>query len=291
MVFNWYVEVGEIWAYRRQARNMECPVERVEISEREKSRFLVRFLDEDARQESVPRNRLITLWSDLDAWLADERRMEAVAGVSRHAEETPQYEAVEYVLEIWGLVNGVTIGWGPQEACSVQIDDLDAVCEALGLKAEELRAEPLAFTNRAGVFVAPWPAALKIAQRAVELNAESVINKVIDDEEELKLEAVHGQNYELPSGETGWISPERSADRRHRRQITLDVLRGWCGTKVIKRLDELNALRVEVRRLGRLVEQAIDELKKCGQDAIAAKMESDLGVPISRLAPPRPKRR
>jgi hypothetical protein len=129
------VTVGEIWAYRRQAKNIECPVERVEIIEQDKERsgrFVVLFLDDGGRRESVPRNRLIALWSDRELWLADERRMAAVARVSRHAEDTPQYEAVEYVFEVWGLVGGVMIGWGQHEAGSVQIDDLDVLCGALG---------------------------------------------------------------------------------------------------------------------------------------------------------------
>jgi hypothetical protein len=35
----------------------------------------------------------------------------------------------------------------------------------------------------------------------------------------------------------------------------LDVIRGWCGTEIIQRLDELKALRTEVWRLGMLVER------------------------------------
>lgn len=292
-MLNRYVDIGEIWAYRSQARNPQCPVERVEIIERGPSRssnFLVRFPDEAERQEWVPRNRLLTPWADRDPWLADEQRMTAVVRVSRHAEDTPQYAAVEYVLEAWDLIQGVEIGFGERESGCVKINNVHDVCDAVGLDAREIEAGPLMFTDRLGIFIAPWPVALEIAERVARTNADTVMNKVMLEEEELKLAAIHGRSYRNRAGEITRIPAEDCVESCRREQAVLDVIRGWCGTEVIKRLDELEALRTEVRRLGRLVEQAIRELQRCGQEAIAATMERDLGVPISMLMPPRRRR-
>jgi hypothetical protein len=55
----------------------------------------------------------------------------------------------------------------------------------------------------------------------------------------------------------------------------------WEGT--VERFDELLALRAEVARLGKLIERAIDALRKRGASATAATIERDLGVSISML--------
>lgn len=158
------------------------------------------------------------------------------------------------------------------------------------MDAQEVEAEPLAFTDRHGVFIGPWPVALEVAARVARINAETVIAKVMAEEEGLKLTALYGRSYRGHTGETFTVSAEDCAEDCRGTQAALDVIRGWCGTEVTKRFDELEALRTEVRRLGRLVEQAIFELRSCGQDATAATIERDLGVPISRLTPPRRRR-
>ncbi|WP_329260726.1 hypothetical protein OG417_24945 [Actinoallomurus sp. NBC_01490] len=105
------------------------------------------------------------LWADRNAWLADEQRMIAVVRVSQHAEDTPHFEAVEYLFQVWDLIEGVSIGFNQREAGCIKIDDLAELCIAIGLDAQEIEAEPLAFTDRHGVFIGPWPVALEVAAR------------------------------------------------------------------------------------------------------------------------------
>ncbi|WP_345580838.1 hypothetical protein [Nonomuraea rosea] len=256
------------------------------------NKYVVRFLDDGDREDTVPGGRLIVSWAESETWLADERKMAAVVEVSYHAEDTPQYEAVEHLLLEWELIDGIGLGYNARECCSVQIESPTAVCQALGWDRDILLAEPLTYVDRHGVVIAPWSLAVKIARQVAELNGDAIMEKVVDDEYSLKLEAVHGCTIRDPrTGEVTTIHPEYTKERRARSELAMVQIREWCGRKAIRRHDELEALRKEVIRLGMLMERAIRELRRCGQDAIAATMEKDLGVPISSLRPSPPKRR
>ena len=131
----------------------------------------------------------------------------------------------------------------------------------------------------------PWSLAVKLAMRVAELNGEAVMEKVVDEEDKIEWESIHGTTYTLGrEREQCHIPPERLKDRHARQLVALNLVREWCGKEVLERLDELEALREEVRRLGQLVERAIAELRRCGASASAATMENDLGVPVSMLA-------
>ncbi|WP_084960318.1 hypothetical protein [Thermoactinospora rubra] len=248
------------------------------------NKYVVRFLDDGDRQETVPGGRLIVPWADREPWLADERKMAAVVEVSYHAEDTPQYEAVYRLLVEWELIDGIELGYNWRECCSVQIENPTVVCQALGWDRDTLLAEPLTYVDRHGVVVAPWSLAVKIARQVAELNGDAIMEKVVDEEYALKLEAVHGRTIrDHRTGELTTLPPEYTKERRARSELAMVQIRKWCGVKAIRRHDELEALRKEVFRLGNLVERAIRELRRCGQDAIAATMEKDLGVPISSL--------
>lgn len=280
------MNADQIWAYRARARDADCPVERAKYLEPAPKgrKCLVRFLDREGREEWVPRERLIVLWDEREGWLEEERRMVAVVEVSAHAYETPQFDAVSSLLSDGEFLDGVELGYTRQECCTVQIPDLAAVCGRLGMDPDELRREPLAFLTDDGRFVGPWSLAVKIAKRVAELNAEAVMQMVMDEEERIELESVHGWTYTVGrEREERWVPPERLKDHHTKRLVELNIVREWCGREIIERLDELEALRAEVQRLGQLVERAIVELRRCGRDSIASTMESDLGVPVSRL--------
>lgn len=249
------------------------------------SRCLIRFLDRDEAEEWVPRGRLIVLWDDREAWLERERRMAAAVEVSTHAFETPQYDAVSSLLESWELIDGIEIGYSQDECCTIQIADLPAVCAELGLDEADLRQEPLAFIAENGMFVGPWSLAVKIATRVAELNGEAAMEKVVDKEYEVEWESIRGRTFTVGREQEEYhIPPERLKDRHAKQLMAMNIVREWCGKEVIERLDELEALRKEVRRLGQLVERAIAELRRCGASDSASTMENDLGVPVSRLA-------
>ncbi|MWA07623.1 hypothetical protein F8568_046405 [Actinomadura sp. LD22] len=248
------------------------------------NKCLVRFLDRDGDERWVPRGRLIVLWDEREDWLQSERRMAAVVEVSAHAHDTPQFDAVSSLVQGWGFVNGVELGFSQADLCTVQIADLPSVCEQLQMEDEDFRREPLAFMEDDDFFVGPWSLAVEIAKRVAELHGEAVMQKVMEEEEKVELESIHGWTYTVGRGrEEHWVPPERLKHFHAKRLMALNIVREWCGKEVLERLDELEALREEVRRLGNLVERAITELRRCGQVSTAATMENDLGVPVSRL--------
>ncbi|GLZ09252.1 hypothetical protein Acsp03_67180 [Actinomadura sp. NBRC 104412] len=203
--------------------------------------------------------------------------MAVVVEVSAHAYDTPQYDAVSSLLEGWELVDGIELGYRQDERCTVQIVNLADVCEQLELDSDALEREPLAFTEDDGLFVGPWSLAVKLAKRVAALNGEAVMQRVMEEEERIELESIRGWTYTVGRDrEEHWMPPERLKDGHAARLMALNVVRDWCGKKVIERLDELEALREEVWRLGNLAERAIAELRRCGQSTTAATMETTL---------------
>lgn len=62
-------------------------------------------------------------------------------------------------------------------------------------------------------------------------------------------------------------------------------MRQWCGSEAVDRQDELVALREEVLRLGKLVQQATDRLRRAGYSADAEDLQRKLGVFVDELRP------
>jgi hypothetical protein len=79
------------------------------------------------------------------------------------------------------------------------------------------------------------------------------------------------------------VSPESCAQSAAEWQPAYELARQWCGVPALERHDELVALRVEVRRLGALIERAVTALGAAGETKSATAIERDLGVPIEVL--------
>lgn len=83
-----------------------------------------------------------------------------------------------------------------------------------------------------------------------------------------------------------YIEPDHYASQLPEIAERHDLIRRWCGADAVDRRDELVALRTEVRRLGTLVTEAVDALRRAGADRDAKRIEHELGVPVTELKPP-----
>jgi hypothetical protein len=97
---------------------------------------------------------------------------------------------------------------------------------------------------------------------------------------------IHGHWYPATRSEPAWeVPPEsfvsRLDDRMH--HPCWELVRSWCGAEAVARVDELSALRHEVRRLGDLIEEAIKVLRRAGQKIEADRLQRALGVAVEDL--------
>ncbi|MFI6505684.1 hypothetical protein [Nonomuraea typhae] len=277
------MELGEEWAYRERPRALGDPVHRVKIVKLRDSDDSIRVCrldgDDTGLQEWVSYTSLLDRWTDIEPRLNDESRLLAVRDVSSAAGGTVEYEAALLVIKDCGLGRRVILGRSKTETGVLRIDKPAGVADRVGLTCEELADDPLTFVDRYGVLVGPWRAARRLMPTIAATFSEEIIEAIHREEAELRTEALYGYSYRQ-----SWedAREERRVRLREREPVHA-VVRQWCGRKAVERFDELLALRNEVERLGKLLDRAVEELRKRGAAATAATIESDLGVPIAKL--------
>lgn len=190
-------------------------------------------------KEWVPKQRLLALWSEADAFCADERRALIAAGISCCTEQTILKEAVDWVFSgvyhVFGNEYAFT-GWSGLYNGLLCIRNFDEAVGELGLDRDKLLSERGAFIEGNGQYVAPFSTAVSLAQdfcvRFPTQIACQKIAKAPDDhrfyEEQLAL--------------------QRQANA---------LIRQWCPEADWDEVDERLILRDEVRRLRGLLESAI----------------------------------
>lgn len=277
------LEPGQVWAYKARTHEQVARVEVLRVGSAKPARVRIRFLDEDfeGREDWVPPSRLKVLWDNIGTWQEREDRWSAAIDASCHIRDEPEEHAAIMVFE--KVIDREVAHFGYNRTAGiVLIRDLPALATMLAWPECELTSQPLTFTDNDGVIIAPWDTMLKVATRAAELNADTLLRYVAKSEDEDRNEAIYGKTY--GRGKDSWyVPPEICADTAERHRPIHDLIRQWCGEPAQERLDELTALRAEVARLGCLVETAIAELRRANAEAAAARLESDLGVPIPTL--------
>jgi len=269
------MDIGEIWAFRDQPKTLGDPVHRVEIvrltGPRRQGDVHIRFLDgeEAGLQEWVALRQLVVPWAQVEAFLTDDRHWIAVVEQSRQARGSVEFEAARLVLDFVRPKNLLRLHHLKADAGVVEITDLDKAASLVAIGVDELHAEPLAFHDRAGTYVAPWSTTLRLAQGAARALGEQVLDALLQRERELRR-----RHEQAPS----WQRDDKELQRFD--EIAMQV-REWCTGQAVERFDELHALRAEVERLGELVTRAVSELRRRNGHAIAATIEHDLGVPVS----------
>ncbi|GAA4049145.1 hypothetical protein [Nonomuraea soli] len=277
------MEIGEEWAYRERPRALADPVHRVTIVKIRDSddSIRIRRLDGDdaGLQEWVSYTSLLDRWTDVEPRLNDERRLRVVREASSAAIDTVEYEAALLVVKDCGLGRRVILGRSKTETGVLRIDKPAGMADRLGLTVEELADDPLAFHDRRGALISPWRAARQLMPTIATTFSEGIIEAIHREEAELRSEILYSYPYRQSWEDAG---EERKVRLREREPVHA-LVRQWCGQEAVERFDELIALRHEVVRLGKLLDRAVEALRKRGAAATAATIESDLGVPIAML--------
>lgn len=279
------MKVGEDWAYRARGVDELEPVQVEKLGNAKPARVLIRFLadDREGKLEWVPVPRLKTLWSEVEAYRGHQRRWAAVIADSPY--ETPEVDAANTVYErvidpaMAELEESHRAGY-------LRIHEPEALATWLGWPSDQLRNHSTCFEED-GDLIAPWPIAQAVAQAAAQKAPQRLLDHVIEEEIKAQQQAIHGETLRSPRGKDWYIPPDRAAayDREHHRPVR-DLLRQWCGAPAVEEREELEALRIEILRVGAVAEQAIRALRAAGQAGLADRLNADLGRPAEQLRSP-----
>ncbi len=160
----------------------------------------------------------------------------------------------------------------------VRIHDVGQLVDQLDLDREFVTGDPASFVDESGLVV-PWRVSKVILERVARRFADRILPGV--EEKERKAQEENRWGYRSDSGRL--ISPEICAKFDADYKPARDLVRQWCGTEAQERYDELAALRVEVVRLGRLIERAISAVREAGDVRKADDLERELGIPLDVL--------
>lgn len=279
------MDVGEVWAYRKPNSGPVTPVRVLRIGSKRPPRVLVRFTDEEfeGREEWVPPGRLRVAWDDASAWLAREQRWEALQAAADEVWDDDVNRAAHEVLAALPEHLPISLGWRKPVRDLTLIRDLPTVTAELGLTTEELLAKPLAFIDDEGTYIAPWQVGVELAQLAAPVYAEAILRQLDQDEADDRREALHGYVIPRRKGEDIVISPDICARTTEQFRPGRDLARQWCEVEALDRYDELAALRTEVVRLSRLIEEVLSALDDADRHDTAEYLRRKLGVPVAAL--------
>jgi hypothetical protein len=275
------MQIGDVWAYRERISDANCPLIPAEIiqfgpSRSHKVRVCWKGGEYPGLDAWVPRVRLPVLWSEAVAWLRDERLYNAVRAASADAVDTIEHNAALMTVLVHPMPDGILIDYGRSGGASVEVSDLSAVAKDLGFDAGALLDEPLAFIDRSGTYVAPWPVARIIAIRVAERHADLVLRHVAKEEAEVRDQAVHGHYFDLSRKETIFIPPEKCAEWLREKEPVFAQVREWCGASAVEAFDEMTALRKENARLRTVIGDEVRRLEGQGEPQEARRLQRRL---------------
>jgi hypothetical protein len=233
----------------------------------------------EGREEWVPPARLKVAWADVDAFRAHEAQWDAVTDLSPRG-DTPETEAVHRVFELLVPEEVADFDWRGHYLAA---KDVPRLASLSGATVEELVGHSASFDDPDEGVIIPWPVAVAAARALAERQPDVIAEAVNKDEREFQREAIYGRQYSDRNG--GWeVPPERviAYDEEHDRPVR-EMLRAWCGTEAVSRLEELQALRIEIKRVGVIAERAIGALRGHGFVREAEDLMNALGQTVESL--------
>jgi polyhydroxyalkanoate synthesis regulator phasin len=265
------------------------PVEVVRKGPPRSNKVRVRWLDGEYEglEEWVPQLRLVAPWEEAKALLEDERRSEAAMKASEDTYRTVPWLAVQMVF--WAVpleADSVGIGYRAAERELLVIRDLEEIAPRMGLRAEELLAQPHAYVDRLGNYKAPWGVALRVAKHCCKRFSQDVLRYVKREEDELREQIATGRYVSRFSDREFGIDRSYAEESLREQEPIFALIRGWCGQEAVEEFDQVAALREEVDRLRAMVEDIARWLRFSGHPVKAALVLKQLDRQSTDSGPP-----
>lgn len=275
------MQISDVWAYRERISDMSCPLipaEIVQFGPPRSHKVRVRWQGGDypGLDAWVPKVRLAVPWAEVEAWLRDERLYNVAREKSMDAVDSIEHKAALMVVLVHPMPDGILIDYERSGGAIVEVNDLSAVAKDLELDPDELLDEALAFIDRSGNYVAPWPVARRLTIRVAERYADLVLSHVAKEEAEVRDQAVHGHYFDLSRKETIFIPPEKCAGWLREKEPVFAQVREWCGAPAVEAFDERRALRQENARLRTLIGDEVRRLEGQGERREARRLQKRL---------------
>ncbi|WP_042365862.1 hypothetical protein [Streptacidiphilus neutrinimicus] len=257
-------------------------MEVLKVGTQRPKRVKVRFTaeEDEGREEWVPPARLRAPWAEKDTWLEAQRQW---AELTQDApdQDDPGFRAANLVFDTCPLNGRAEIGYNLRVRGLLFLQDIPGLCRLLGVSDAFFLADPRSQPGDDGTIIAPWPTTLATAQFLARVHAEVLLSELARMEERAQQRAIYGQHYP-GRGKTpdSVVSPEVCAEVDAEFRQAWDLVSGWCGTEALDSRDELAALRIEVVRIGKLMEEAITALRAAGKRDTADYFAKRLGVPL-----------
>jgi hypothetical protein len=245
--------IGRGYAQRAKPQDAGCPLHKVIfIGPAKAGRAKVRHADGelDGLEEWVPTRTLVCSWGERRAFLRDESRWDALQQAAARDYDPVIEEAISTVFEATSEETGFIRVW------TVEPKRARRLWHRAGLDGAPDQ-HPLAYTDRHGQLNLPYETALEFAQAFAAAEPEPCIHYVQEWEDRLRAE--------------GYEPGNRSSHSLLREMRPAHALvREWT------RAGELELLREENRRLHQLFEQALEALRRAGDERSANRLDRAL---------------
>jgi hypothetical protein len=252
-------EIGERWAYRDKPRTIGGEFRPVEVLQAGPGRkkYRVRRLDGDyvGLDEWVSRARLVVPWDDAASVLADERSLLAL--LARQPE--PLEAAVaDAVMQVYFGSHHDFIGFDVVAGRPIvaTVEDFDAHRDELPLPAGDLTGSPGAFIDRCGELTVGQEAAMQLARALCETAPDPIMERCSQEIARWRKAVVSCWIESEYAKEGGYrVDANRARQYLNAAEQSSAIVRSWCGVEAETAYDEREALRDEVTRLSRLIEE------------------------------------
>jgi hypothetical protein len=248
------IEIGAEYGFRENPLG-EGPLQRVKVLGRVRRKWKVQWISPNRGLVDYVRSaQLVVAWRDRKAFLSDETSWARLAEECERSwpgKSHPVSEAVDLILDSTGEVVWID-SWG---ALCGPPDAVERIAQRASCDIELVSP---AFLDRDGTLRFPFQTGLYLARTFANAEPRTVLSEV---------ESVERQ-YEREARE---LCNEHLIPILNRRRASWALCRQWAG------FDEAIAAREgEIERLRRIIEDLRYELRRAGQDEIAAELDRKL---------------
>jgi hypothetical protein len=245
--------VGRAYAERSKPNDAQCALRKIIfVGPARAGKAKIRHADGDldGLEEWVPTRTLMCAWAERQAFRRDESRWNALQEAAARDFDPVVEEAISTVFEATGEETGFIRVWtvGPERA--------QRLWRRAGLEGSPDQ-HPLAYTDRGGQLHLPYETALQFAQAFAAAEPEPCIHYIQEWEDRLRAEG-----YE--------------PGRRVSHQVLRDMRPAHALVREWAQAGELDLLRQENQRLRQLLRQALEALRRAGEEQSANRLDRAL---------------